>query len=185
MKFSTGVDSLQNENRFLRVLSKVLLIITAALIGLVLVLYDKSPVLVERTSRGLEVVRPTVFIRAESDMKFAITMMIKARFDSGAVSPELFLNQKQLLLRDHEQREMKARSMNQSVVVRNIKLTKDEVVVDFDRVIAVGEIRSALKAQVKASFEEESPNELNPYGLVLSLVDPIGKTNMADKEERK
>ncbi len=179
MKFSSGVDSLQKENQFLMVLAKMLLIIVTGLIGLVLVLYDKSPVMVERTSRGLEIVRPMSFIRSESELQFAIRIMMRARFDSLAVSPELFLNQKQMLLRDTEQKEMKARGMSQNIVVRDVKLTKDEAIVDFDRVISVGEIRSALKAQVKVSFEEQAPNELNPYGLILSLADPTDK-----KEER-
>lgn len=42
---------------------------------------------------------------------------------------------------------------------------------DLDRVIAVGELRSAIKTKLKIAFEETEPNELNPYGLVLSLAE--------------
>lgn len=180
MKFSSSIDSLQNENRFLRFLSKALLVIVTVQVGLILVLYDKLPILVERSSRGMEIVRPMPLTRNEADMRIAINLMIKARFDSEAKAPELFLSSKQMVLRDTEQKEIKGRSMSQSVVVRHIKITKDDAVVDFDRVISVGEIRSALKTQVKVTFEEQTPNELNPYGLVLSLADPTDR-----KEERK
>ncbi len=49
--------------------------------------------------------------------------------------------------------------------------TKDQAIVDLDRVIAVGELRSAIKTKLKIAFEETEPNELNPYGLVLSLAE--------------
>ena len=173
MKFSTAFDGLAKEIQFLKLLTKVLLLITSLLLGIVYGLYDQVPLIVERSSRGLEIVRATEFKRKEADLKLAIRLMLGARFDSTAVSPEVFLNQKQMLLRDTEQRDMKARGMSQSIFVRAITFTKDQALVELDRLIAVGEVRSALKAKLKVSFEETSANELNPYGLLLSLADPV------------
>ena len=173
MKLSSAFDGVAKENQFLKLLSKIQLLTTIFLVGLVYYFADRVPVLVERNSRGLEIVTATAFSRSQSDLKVAIGHMLKARFDSAAVAPEIFLNPKQMLLRDTEQKDMKARGMSQSVVIREVKFEKDQAVVDLDRVIAVGEIRSALKARVRVSFEEVSPNELNPYGLLLSLAEPI------------
>jgi hypothetical protein len=85
-------------------------------------------------------------------------------------------------MRDTEQKDMKSRSMTQSVLVRAIHLTKTDALVDIDRVIAIGELRSALKAQVRITFEEVTPNELNPYGLLLSTAEPVQPPN--NKEEK-
>jgi len=173
MKFSAGIDGLTKENRFLKTLTKMLLAVTILLLGMVYTLYDKTPLIVERSSRGLEVVRAVDFSRNPEDLKIALQIMLKARFDTEAVSPELFLNARQVVLRETEQKDMKARGMSQRVVVKRVTFEKDQALVDFDRVIAVGELRSALKTKVRVSFEEISPNELNPYGLLLSLADPI------------
>jgi hypothetical protein len=180
MKLSTAFDSMSKENQFLKLLAKAQLVTTVFLLGLIYNFSDRVPVMVERSSHGLEVLRVTPFERSQADLKLAVGLMIRARFDSNAISPELFLNPKQILLRDTEQRDMKARGMTQAVVAREIKFEKDQITVDLDRVIAVGEVRSALKARLKVSFEEVSPNELNPYGLLLSFADPIG-----DKESGK
>jgi len=173
MKFSSGVDQLQKEISFLKFLMKTLLLFASLLLALVWVLYSKDPILVERSSHGLELVTPTDFARTELDMKRAVTLMIMARFDTKAVSPELFLNPKQQVLRGKEQMEMKARGMNQTVIVRAVVIKRDEAIVDFDRILSVGDIRSALRTRITIAFEEQTPNELNPYGLLLSLADPL------------
>jgi hypothetical protein len=173
MKLSTAFDGMARENYFLKLVVKCLLVVTVALLGIVYNLYDRIPLIVERGSRGLEIVNATEFSRKDPDLKRAITLMLHARLDSGAVSPELFLNQKQLALRDAEQKDIKARGMSQDAFVRGITFERDQAIVDIDRLIAIGEVRSALRARIKVTFEETSPNELNPYGLLLSLADPV------------
>ena len=72
MKFSSGVDQLQRENAYLKTITKMLLLLGAVLIGILFNLYDRPPVLVERSSHGLEIVRPIEFSPSESDTKAAI-----------------------------------------------------------------------------------------------------------------
>jgi hypothetical protein len=180
MKFSSGVDGLSKENQFLRTLTKNLLLIIASLFGLVLFFSNKEPIIVERNYHGLEVLKRVPLARTESDLQQAVTLMIKARFDSDTIAPHVFLNPKQLLLRETEQKDLKAQNMNQKIILRVVTITKDKALVELDRVISVGELRSALKAKVKLSFEETEPTEINPYGLTLSLADPI-----QSKEEKK
>ncbi len=180
MKLSTAFDGIEKENRYLRTTTKMLIMVTTFLLGIVYNLYDKMPIMVERSSHGLEIVRPTEFARSEVDLKTATALMMKARFATDTMAPELFLNQKQLLLRDTEQKDLKSRGMSQSIIVKNVTIEKDMALVDLDRLISVGDVRSALKAKVKVRFEEVSPNELNPYGILLSLSDPI-----KDKEPEK
>lgn len=181
MRFSSAVDSLTKENQFLRGLAKGLLLLSIALLGLVFVLYDKNPIMVERSSRGLEIVKPTALVRSESEIRMAIGLMLKARFNSDAPSPEIFLSDTQLTLRENEQRELKARSMSQNVIVREISISKDQATVDMDRVIALGDVRSALKVKVRIAFQEIAPNELNPFGLELSIAEPVVEI----KEDKK
>ena len=177
MKFSSAVDSLTKENLFLRAAVKILGFVVLFLTMAVLFLHDKRPVVVERSSRGLEIVQMTKLARSEGDIQQAIRLMLISRFDSGARGAEVFLSKRQMEFREAEQKEMKSRGISQGVIFRNAKITKDEAIVEFDRVLSVGEIRSALKTVVKIAFEETEPNDLNPYGLRLALASPL--------EERK
>lgn len=173
MRFSSAVDSLAKENQFLRTTVMVLILTVMVLSIVVVFLHDKEPVLVERSSRGLEVVRSTGLTRTEEDVDLALRLMLKARFDSEAIAPEVFLSKRQMELRQAESREMKARGLIQSVVFRKGSVSKDEATIEFDRVFAVGEVRSALKTVVRVAFEETEPTELNPYGLRLIEATPI------------
>lgn len=180
MRLANMFDGMTKENQFLRTLTKILCAAVGILAVCVFALFDRPPIIVERSSHGFEIVRPTIFMRNMDDLKIAAALLVKERFSTDAISPELFLNQQQLLLRDTEQKDMKARGLSQGVIVRSVELRNDSAIVDFDRVISIGEVRSALKARVKVAFEEVSPNELNPYGLKLSLAEPI-----KDKEGAK
>jgi len=173
MKLSSAYDSMARENRFLKLMSGSLLIVTFLLIGIVYSLCERLPLVMERTSRGLEILNPTEFARSQNDQIQVVRLMMKARFNTETNAPEIYLNAKQMLLRATEQADLKARGMSQSLIVREVKFEKDAIFVNLDRVISVGELRSALKAKVRIAFETVTPNELNPYGLLLSLTEPI------------
>lgn len=179
MRFSSAVDSLTKENQFLKLSVKSLTFTCLLLALTVIFLHDRSPVVVERSTRGLEIVKMSELILDEQDLELAIRLMIKARFDSESLNSELFLSHRQMELKNLEQKEMKSRGLTQNIVFRKAQVSKEEALVEFDRVLSIGEIRSALKTTVKVAFEETEPNELNPYGLKLALAVPVEK-----KEEK-
>jgi hypothetical protein len=183
MRFSLAVDSLSRENAGLKRAISLLICVVGILGILAYALFDKQPIVIERSTRGLEVIRPTEFKPSEIELKRGIEIMLKARFDTTTLNPELFLSPRQLALRVSEQRELKNRNIEQNVVIRKIQLSKNEAFIDFDRLLAVGEIRSALKTKIKVAFEEVSENELNPYGLRLAFAESVD-TNQT-KEVKK
>jgi len=171
MKISLSIDSLLKENGFLKLVTKLLFGVVFILLMQVISLYSRDPILIQSSTRGFEIIEPMTVSRTNLDLKVAAQNMLKARFNTETVSPDLFLADKQKLLRESEQRELKSRNMTQAIIIRNIELSKDQAMVDLDRVIAVGELRTAIRAKLKIAFEESEPNELNPYGLVLSLAE--------------
>lgn len=173
MKFSSAVDVMQKENRFLKTLTQILLLIIVCLTIMDFMLYDRAPIIVETGLRGRAILKAADQQRSATDIEQAVSLMMKARFDSNTQAPELFVSSKELLLRQHEQMEMKSRGMQQTVVTRSVHIDKNEATVDIDRLISIGELRSALKAKLKITFEDQSPNELNPYGLLLSAAEPV------------
>ena len=181
MKFSSAVDVMQKENRYLKTLSQILLLIILGLTIMDFMLYDRAPIIVETGLRGREILKATDQQRSVADVEQAVRLMMKARFDSYTEAPELFVSGKELLLRQHEQSDMKSRGMDQTVVMRDLHIDKNEATVDIDRLIAIGELRSALKAKLRITFEEQTPNELNPYGLLLSAAEPVPGTTPTKK----
>ena len=173
MKFSLSIDALSKENKFLKLVTKLLFANVFILIIQITYLFNRDPILIQSSTRGLELVQAMPFEKSELEIKSAATLMLKARFNTQTVSANLFLSDKQKKLRESEQKELKNRNMQQDIVIRNIEITKDNALVDLDRVIAVGEIRTAIRTKLKIAFEDTEPNELNPYGLVLALTEVL------------
>ena len=115
------MDSLSRENTYLKWLIFILGIAIIFVGAGVILLHDKDPVVVERTTRGLEIVQLTPLRRNPEDVQQAVRLMLKARFDSDAIAPEVFLSPKQLELRKGEQSEMKSRGLSQAIIVREIR----------------------------------------------------------------
>ena len=138
MKYSSTVDALSKENKNLRILAILQAAGSLLLACAVLLLHDKQPVQVERSSYGLEVVHPVALTRTKEDIDRAISLMVKARLDTNAVSPDVYLASRQLDLRREEQRELKSRGIEQAVIVRTVVVADSQATVEIDRVLKVG-----------------------------------------------
>ena len=177
MKFSLSVDALSKENSFLKMVTRILLGALFLLIIQLFYLYNRDPILIESKTTGLQIVKPTSFVPSAEDTKYAVKLMLEARFNSVTINSDLYLSEKQNELRKTEQDELKNKNMSQTIIVRDIKISRDEAIAEIDRVISVGDLRSAFRARLKLLFETTEPNDLNPYGLVLSLVE-LDKTEV-------
>ncbi len=175
MRLSSSVDYLSKENKFLKMIITMLFFpISILAIGL-LVQMDRPPLLLEETANGFTLLKPTPLKRSEESIQHALRHMIESRFDSKAINSELFLSPRQIELREAEQKELQSRGINQVTVYRGAKVNKDGAIVEFDRVLSVGDVRSAMKVTLNVVFTEVQPNATNPYGLLLALANPITK----------
>lgn len=182
MKISTAVDSLTKENKNLRLTVKLLLIVLLCMGAVVMALSNKKPLVVERTSSGLQIVRATPLKRTKIDIIQATKLMLKARFDSHVLNPDLYLTEDELNLRNAEQVDLKSRGITQNIVFRKAQISKDNATVDFDRVLAIGDVRSDFPTVAKIAYVEVEPNTLNPYGLKLALIVPIKNKNGGNQQ---
>ena len=81
-----------------------------------------------------------------------------------------FISLEELGNRSSEQEEMKRRNVRQRVVVSAVLKKDDAYVVDADRILAVGNLRSALQFPLAVKIQRASRSFSNPYGLVLLKV---------------
>lgn len=171
MKFHVAWDSLEKENRFLKILAMAVLLLSIFLCSLVALVSSKEPLVIDRGCyskiAAKEISQPT-----DEEIKSFVTEAIHARFNSNLSKP-IFLSREQTVFRDKEQLELAKQKMKQTVVVNEVLIEKDNITVNADRLISIGEIRSTFKFPLKVQIKSESRSEGNPYGLILSEVDEI------------
>jgi hypothetical protein len=100
---------------------------------------------------------------------------LEQRFDSKEAGRDFLLSGTEKELRQREQKDLLARKLNQRVVVNSAQVSESGIIVDADRLISVGEIRSAFRFPLVVKVESVGRSSANPYGLILSKVKPVEK----------
>jgi hypothetical protein len=171
MKFHFAWDSLEKENRFLKSLVYMVLLLAIFLCSVLTVVGSKDPLVIERGCYSRLAVKE-INLPSDDEIKAFVEEALRARFNTGWTN-SILLTSEQSVFRDKEQTELSKQKMRQTVVVNDVVLGKDSITVDADRLISVGEIRSSFKFPLKLQIKTESRSEGNPYGLVLSEIDEI------------
>lgn len=173
MKFNVAWSKMAQENAIL----KFSLLLVAALCGVLAIgiskLALKEPLVIERAcfSKALATVDSK---RTTSEIVSFVEEAVVERFDSQMVGRG-YLSLSEADLKRKEQKDLEARKLNQKVVVRNVSVSESGISVEADRLISVGEIRSAFKFPLAVRVESVPRSPANPYGLILSEVKPIEK----------
>lgn len=172
MKFHAAWDSLEKENRNLKILTIALCTLAIFLTVAVTSTATKEPVIVERgcyskMAKTAEDAKPT-----EEEITAFVEKALGARFNTRPDNLE-YLAFKQRGFRDKEQIELSKQNMAQKVIVSDVKITKEVILVNADRFISIGKIRSVLRFPLKVIIESTDRTDSNPYGLLLSDVNPI------------
>lgn len=174
MKFHVAWNAMQKENFYLRSGLISLLLFSIFLVGALTKLALREPLVVERAcytkAAKMSPSEPT-----DSEIKAFTKEALEARFATDFKNASL-LSIEQQNFRTHEQTELSKQKMSQMVLVRGVQIGKDGLTVDTDRMISVGEIRSAFRFPLKLTIERTDRSEANPYGLVLTAVENLNKT---------
>lgn len=171
MKFHVAWDSLEKENRFLKFLAFAVLLLSIFLCAVVAVVSSKDPLVILKGCYS-KVIDKEQAAATDDEIKSFVEEALKARFNSGWSNPHL-LSREQSVFREKEQTDILKQKLRQTVVVNYVELQKDSILVDADRLIAVGEIRSSFKFTLKVQIKNETRSESNPYGLILSEVEEV------------
>lgn len=172
MKFHAAWDSIEKENRNLKILTIALCTLAIFLTVAVTSTATKEPVIVERGCHSKMAATAENSKPSEEEIAAFTEKALGARFDTRSENLE-YLAFKQRAFRDKEQIELSKQNMTQKVIVNDTKVTKDAVLVTADRLISIGKIRSVLRFPLRVLLESTDRTESNPYGLLLSDVNPI------------
>lgn len=174
MKFTIAWARVASENSVLKAVVLCLTVLCLFFGASSLKLALKDPLVVDRGcySKAASVAdgkRTTAEI--ESFLKEALAQ----RFDTQTVVRNDFLSDDEQILRAKEQKDLQSRKLSQRVILNSATVEGGTIIVDADRLISVGDVRSAFKFPLNVKIESVTRSEGNPYGLVVSEVKTIEK----------
>ncbi|MBL7555110.1 MAG: hypothetical protein JNM24_04745 [Bdellovibrionaceae bacterium] len=166
MNLSSAWDSLVKENNILKLGLLAMGLSIVALTSLVIFYRDKDPLVIERGcySKSIDTAKLSV---TPDEIKTFLSLALEKRFNSETFNEEFYLSFEQRERRKSEQMEMKQRNILQTVIFRNFKTSGSELLIDADRLIALGEVRSAFPIKLVGRIEIVKRTVENPYGLLL------------------
>lgn len=178
MKFTTAWAKTAYENVTLKIATVVLAVVCIIQLIVILNISSKDLPVIERGcfSKTLQAkpIDPT-----KSEIESFLIEALALRFDSNAYLKNGFLSIEELAARDKEQLSLKQKQIDQKIVIQSIKIDGKEILINADRLLSIGKIKSALNTNLKITIEQTNRSETNPYGLILTAVSQI-----EDKESK-
>lgn len=141
-----------------------------------------------------EITKPAVIVERECETRIAkissrdqtieeidsfLRKALIARFDNDpGIDPSMYLATELMVRRQKEQTELQIKSMDQRLIIREIKKEKDQYLITADRLLAIENARSALPVKMKASILSRPRSLSNPYGLLLTKAELLADSEI-------
>ena len=170
MRFPVAWAGIASQNVSLKV-STLLLAFTTVILGICLSRFALKPALVIERGCHSKVIPLASPERTEQEIQNFLRKAIAQRFDSDYLGNRSYLSSAEQATREKERVELDQGNMKQRVIVNDVKLKEGQAMIDTDRLISVGKIRSAFRFSLIAILESVPQTESNPYGLVLTSVE--------------
>jgi len=162
---------------FVMGLCLVVLAVTSASLAL------KEPLIIERTcyNRSLSSANET---RSEVDITAFMDEALDQRFSPDHPITGGFLSDSEAAAKEKELQELTKKGIQQRVLINQISILEDQVIIDADRLIRMGEIRSVLPLRVSGRISRIARSHDNPYGLRLNELSVIENGGDDEKESQ-
>jgi hypothetical protein len=172
MKFAAVWAEIANQNLMMRFVIATLgmVVITLSVISTKLAL--KEPIIIERACQTMERL-PASASQSAEEIKSFVNEVLVSRFNSGVASRIAWMAPDQARQRKTEQDELDKRRLAQKVVIESVEVNKAGVRVVGDRILSIGKVRSAFPFVMDITLETTARSGANPYGLVLTRVQPV------------
>ena len=178
MKYTEAWASVVSQNLNLKIVTGILGVLSIVLGMVTLKLTFKDSVIIDRGCYS-KVATPVKDEHSKAEIESFLKEALSQRFDSLVQPVDGLLSPDELALRATEQREFHSRGMKQRLVVNQVTDESNGFKVDADRIISVGEVRSAFKFPLLVKLESKSRSYSNPYGLLVVTVKQIEEKSQA------
>lgn len=178
MRFTELWAEVLSQNNSLKWATLSLSVLSVALASCLLSLAMKEPLVFEREcfSKAVTLVSASP---SNAEIERFVRLAMEKRFNTDALDVQVFLSASELDVRNREIDELTKKGMFQKVLVNSVRIEKDKITVDSDRIISVAKVRSALPLPVTVKIKSTDRSNGNPFGLVLSDV------TLISSEEKK
>ncbi len=185
MKYTEAWSSVVSQNLNLKVTSLLLGAISMILGLTTLRLTFKDSIIIERGCFS-SVANKVDDKHSAQEIKAFIKLALAQRFDSNVQANDGLLAIDELNLRIQEQKDFASRGFKQNLIVGSVDVIEgdSQIKVDADRVIAVGEVRSAFRFPLLIKLESKARSNSNPYGLLVVGITQIDKDSKTEKEKK-
>lgn len=166
MRFDVAWGKVASENYFLKVMIIGLLLLTAFFGIATLKLSLKDALVIDRGcfSKANNIASTE---RTSLETEAFLRESLSQRFDTEVEVLDGYISADEKILKIQELKDLETKGFKQKIVINSIQSEKDLFKVDADRVIRVGEVRSAFKFPLVIKLESKSRSQGNPYGLML------------------
>jgi len=172
MRFNIAWAETLAQNVTLKVAVVSLAVVSVSLTLITSRLAFKKPLVIERAcltrNASISDSAPTL-----TEIEALVREAVPLRFNSDAVPRADYLSDPELGARTREQKDLGSRGMTQVVFVRGVKIDRSTVTIDADRLIAVSQIRSALRFPLIGTIATTTRTESNPYGLQFVKIEQV------------
>ena len=179
MKYTEAWASVVSQNFSLKLVSTILGIVSIVLGMINLKLSFKDAVIIERgcSSRAIQPIKDD---HSKSEIEYFLREALSQRFDTQVQASDGLLSPDELKLRDQEQKEFSSRNMKQRVILNSVTESSEGFKLETDRIISVGDVRSAFKFSLLVKLESKVRSLSNPYGLLI-----VSTKQVDDKDPKK
>lgn len=179
MRFPVAWANIISQNLSLRVAIIGLSITTTGLIFLSAKAMFREPLIIDRGCLS-NVVETAPSERSAHEISAFLKEALSQRFDTKA-QEQVLISRPEQLARRKEQKSFAQNKISQTIVVSHVDTSSKPILVKSDRLISVGEIRSAFKFNLNAEVATTTRTKSNPYGLVLTKVVVLKEENSSEK----
>ena len=175
MKYTEAWASVTHQNYILKIALVSLSCATIGLATIALKMAFNKPLIIERGCASSVLVTSTDD-HSKNEIEQFLKNALSQRFDTNVMPTDGLLSVDELKLRSIEQKELESKQVKQKMILNTVTESADGFKVDSDRIISLGNIRSAFRIQFLIKLESKSRSLSNPYGLIIESIKDISNS---------
>lgn len=166
MKFTLAWAKVAAQNVTLKVATVTLAAVAIIQLITISQLALKEAVVIERSCFS-RVANQGSAQHTPDEIKAFLQESLPVRFDTVAPQKDELLSAQERSAREKEQSTLTQRQMSQKFILQEIDVSDKGILVQADRLIVLGKVRTALPFSLKATVQTTRRSDANPYGLIL------------------
>jgi hypothetical protein len=170
MRFPQAWAEVAKQNNVLRIAIIGVTLASALALLISLKFAFKDPLIIERGCYSSQIAATSSQDPTKEEIEGFLRESISQRFDTDANVQADLISLDEIASRSAEQEQLKRRGIRQRVLVNSITTKDDSYQLDTDRLLSVGQLRSALSFPLTVKIQRASRSVSNPFGLVVVKV---------------